>query len=128
MNKDVRGLTPKALQKIMLHDWPGNVRELENTIEYAMAMTREDIIGEDVVLPAKAGMTDEPLKSLKEAKDAFEKEYLINILKVTRGNVSGASELAGKYRADFYNLLKKYEINPGDFKKEPLQQKADSDS
>jgi two-component system response regulator GlrR len=128
MNKEVRGMTPKALQKLMLHDWPGNVRELENTIEYAIAMTRDDVIGEDGVLPAKAGLSDDALRTLKEAKESFEKEYLINILKVTRGNVSSASELAGKYRADFYNLLKKYEINPGDFKKEALQQKADSDS
>jgi two-component system response regulator GlrR len=127
MNKEVRGLTPKALQKLMLHDWPGNVRELENTIEYAIAMTRDDVIGEDGVLPAKTGISDDQLRTLKEAKEGFEKEYLINILKVTRGNVSSASELAGKYRADFYNLLKKYEINPADFKKEPLQQKADSD-
>jgi len=33
-----------------------------------------------------------------------------------KGNVSRAAELAGKYRADFYNLLKKYNINPADFK------------
>ena len=123
MNKVVKGLAPKALQRLMLHDWPGNVRELENTIEYAMAMTRDDVIGEDGVLPAKAGLSDGPLKPLKESKDAFEKEYLINILKVTRGNVSSAAELAGKYRADFYNLLKKYELNPGDFKKEPAPPK-----
>jgi two-component system response regulator GlrR len=128
MNKKVKGLTPKALQRLMLHDWPGNVRELENTIEYAMAMTREDVIGEESVLPAKAGLSDGPLKSLKEAKDAFEKEYLIAILKITRGNVSSASELSGKYRADFYTLLKKHEINPGDFKKEPLQKKGDGDT
>jgi len=123
MNKDVKRLAPRAMQRLMLHEWPGNVRELENTIEYAMAMTRDDTITEEGVLPAKAGMTDEPLKPLKEAKDAFEREYLINILKVTSGNVSSASELSGKYRADFYNLLKKYELNPGDFKKEPPQPK-----
>ncbi|MHB8845164.1 MAG: sigma-54 interaction domain-containing protein, partial [Nitrospirota bacterium] len=123
MNKVVKGLAPKALQRLMLHDWPGNVRELENTIEYAVAMTRDDVIGEDGVLPAKAGMSPEPLRPLKEAKEAFEKEYLINLLKITRGNVSSASELAGKYRADFYNLLKKYEVNPADFKKDALQLK-----
>jgi len=111
------------MQRLMLHDWPGNVRELENTIEYAMAMTRDDVIREDGVLPARAGLSDGPLKPLREAKDAFEKEYLINVLKVTRGNVSSAAELAGKYRADFYNLLKKYELNPGDFKKEPAPPK-----
>ena len=47
------------MQRLMLHDWPGNVRELENTIEYAMAMTRDDVISEDGVLPAKAGLSDD---------------------------------------------------------------------
>ena len=126
MNKVVKGLAPKALQRLMLHDWPGNVRELENTIEYAVAMTRDDVIAEDGVLPSKAGLLNDQLRPLKEAKESFEKEYLVNILKITRGNVSSASELAGKYRADFYNLLKKYEINPGDFKKEPLQQQPEA--
>jgi two-component system response regulator GlrR len=128
MNKVVKGLAPKALQRLMLHEWPGNVRELENTIEYAVAMTRNDVIAEDGVLPARAGLANDPLRPLKEAKDAFEKEYLINVLKITRGNVSSASELAGKYRADFYNLLKKYDINPGDFKKETPQQKPEADA
>jgi two-component system response regulator GlrR len=123
MNKDVKRLAPRAMQRLMLHDWPGNVRELENTIEYAMAMTRDDVITEEGVLPAKAGLAEEPPKTLREAKDAFEKEYLINVLKVTSGNVSSAAELAGKYRADFYNLLKKYELNPADFKKDPAPTK-----
>jgi two-component system response regulator GlrR len=116
MGKEVKGLAPKALQRLMLHDWPGNVRELENTIEYAVAMTRDDVIGEESVLPAKAGRPDETVRPLKEAKEAFEKEYLVNILRVARGNVTNAAELAGKYRADFYTLLKKHGLNPGDFK------------
>ena len=40
MKKEVKGLSPSALQRLMLHDWPGNVRELENTIEYAIAMAQ----------------------------------------------------------------------------------------
>ena len=57
------------------------------------------------------------LKPLKDAKADFEKSYLIYLLELTRGNISRASEVAGKYRADFYNLLKKYNINPDDYKK-----------
>ena len=38
MKKEVEGITPEALRKIMLYDWPGNVRELENTIERAVAL------------------------------------------------------------------------------------------
>jgi two-component system response regulator GlrR len=37
---------------------------------------------------------------------------------LTQGNVTGAAELAGRYRADMYTLLKKYDINPSDYKKE----------
>ena len=117
MKKEVKGLTPAALQRLMLHDWPGNVRELENTIEYALAMTVQDVITEDLILPAKNGAAQEPVKPLKEARDAFEKAYLVRLLELTRGNVSSAAALAGKYRADFYSLLKKHELNPGDFKK-----------
>ena len=114
IKKKVNGLTSKALQKLMLYEWPGNVRELENTIEYAVAMTQKDMIEEDLILKTKSSI--EELKPLKEAREAFEKEYLVNILKFTVGNVSKAAELAGKYRADFYNLLKKYHIIPGNFK------------
>ena len=117
MNKEIKGLTPLAMQRLMLHDWPGNVRELENTIEYALAMTRQDVIAEDLILPAKVA-PEETIKPLKEARETFEKSYLIRILELTRGNVSRAATLAGKYRADLYNLLKKYLINPSDFKKE----------
>lgn len=117
MKKGVKSLAPAALQRLMFHDWPGNVRELENTIEYAVAMTVQDVLTEDLILPAKDGAAAPvPAKPLKEAKDAFEKEYLASLLESTRGNVSSAATLAGKYRADLYALLKKHHLNPGDFK------------
>jgi two-component system, NtrC family, response regulator GlrR len=116
MNKKIKGLTPAALQRLMLHDWPGNVRELQNTIEYAAAMAEQDVIAEDLI-PLETCATEDAIKPLKEARENFEKRYLIRILEITRGNVSGAAALAGKYRADLYNLLKKYLINPADFKK-----------
>lgn len=116
MNKNIKGLTPQAMQALMLQDWPGNIRQLKNTIEYAVAMTQEDVITEDL-LQSQREVETEKLKPLKEAKAGFEKGYIISLLEMTRGNVSKAAELAGKYRADFYNLLKKYSINPGDFKK-----------
>jgi len=100
----------------MAHDWPGNVRELENTIEFAMAMTEHDIIQEDLILHTKS-VIPEPVKTLKEAREAFEREYLIHVLSMVNGNVSKAAEIAGRYRADFYILLKKYNIKPESFKK-----------
>lgn len=117
MSKEIKGLAPAALQRLMLHEWPGNVRELENTIEYAVAMTVQDVITEDLILPGKAGTVIEALKPFKEAREAFEKGYLVCLLEHTQGNVSNAATIAGRYRADLYALLKKHGLNPGDFKK-----------
>ena len=117
MKKEVKRLTPQAMQKLMLYDWPGNVRELENTIEYAVAMTQEDVINEDFILQGKGVTSLEPLRTLKEARDAFEKTYLIMLLQACKGNVSQAARLAGKYRPDFYDLLKKHGLDHSSFKK-----------
>jgi len=118
MKKEVRGLTPEAMQRLMLYDWPGNIRELENVIEFAMALTQNELISENLILQTKEKtISQEPLKPLKEAKEAYEKTYLINLLQVCQGNVSQAARMAGKYRADFYDLLKKHGLKSEDFKK-----------
>ena len=115
IKKDIKGISAMAMQKLMLYEWPGNVRELENTIEHAVAITQHDIITEEIILPSK-DLRTEPLKPLNEAVDDFKREYLVRLLEFTKGNVSKAAELAGRYRADFYNLLKKHNLKPDDFK------------
>jgi len=116
MKKEIKGISTPALQKLLSYSWPGNVRELENTIEYAVAMTAQDVISEDLILQTKTTEEDK-LKPLREAKGEFEKSYISNILSLTGGNVSKAAKLAGKYRADLYDLLKKHDLNPSDFKR-----------
>ncbi len=116
MNKDIKGFMPMALQKLMLYDWPGNVRELENAVEYAVVTSRMDLITEECILPRKEKASLSP-KSYREAKEDFEREYVSWVLEMAKGNVSKAASLAGKYRADFYTLLKKYDLKPETFKK-----------
>ena len=116
MNKEITGFSAPALQKLMLHSWPGNVRELQNTVESAVAMATENIISEDLILPAlKAEVNN--LKPLKDAKENFEKNYLLQLIEITEGNMAQAARLAGKYRADLYELLKKYGLKPAEFRK-----------
>ena len=116
MKKKITGFSSLALQKLMLYSWPGNVRELQNTIESAVTMANEDIISDDLILPA---LNDEvnDLKPLKDAKENFEKNYLLQLIELTEGNMAQAARLAGKYRADLYELLKKYDLKPSNFRK-----------
>jgi len=115
MKKEIKGLSAMAMQKLMLYDWPGNVRELENTIEHAVAITQNDVISEGIVLPTK-DLPAKSLKPFKEAVEEFKRGYVVRLLEFTKGNVSKAAGLAGKYRADFYNLVKKHNLKPEDFK------------
>jgi two-component system response regulator GlrR len=118
LEKPVKTLSPAALQKLMIYSWPGNVRELENMIECAVVMSPENTISEELIIVP--GLKDEKhtFKPLKESKQDFERDYLVQLMKISRGNVSRASKLAGKYRADLYELLEKYHINPLDFRKD----------
>jgi two-component system response regulator GlrR len=121
MGKTVAGLNPLALQKLMRYDWPGNIRQLENTIEYAVAMTQHNMITEDLISLTKTESQEpfhESLKTLKAAKNAFMRHYLINLLKTTKGNVSKAAAMAGQYRTNFHNVLKKHNVKSEDFKEE----------
>jgi len=118
MKREPKELSATALQKLLSYSWPGNVRELENTIEYAMAMSVGHVINDDLVLHnRRTHVTDKgKIKPLKDARAEFEKDYLNTVLSMTRGNVTEAAKLTGKYRSDFYGLLKRYNIQPADFK------------
>jgi two-component system response regulator GlrR len=115
IKKEIKGFSSLAIQKLLHHSWPGNVRELENTVESAVALTDQNQITDDLVLP-KHGIKENQIRPLKQAKDDFLKDYLVQLIELTNGNISQAAKLAGKYRADLYELLKKYKLNPADFR------------
>lgn len=115
LDKKIDGFTPSAIRKLMLYDWPGNIRELENKIEYAMTMcTKTKITSEDIFLIP--GKRVKGIKPFKESKDDFEREYLIQLLKVNKGHITNVAVMAKKYRSDIYNLIKKHKIDPKDYR------------
>jgi two-component system response regulator GlrR len=115
MRKEVAGFSPNALRKMIRYQWPGNVRELENTIESAVAMSLKNVITKDLILQTQE-LEEEGLKSFKEAKWDFEKNYLTQLIEFTQGNVTNAARLAGKHRADLYELFRKHNLDPADFR------------
>lgn len=118
MNKSIKSITPQALQKIMIYSWPGNVRELENIIECAAVMVRDDMITEEMIVLPTHKMEESAFRSFKESKQDFERSYLVELMKISRGNVSQAAKIAGKYRADLYALLEKYNLSPLEFRQD----------
>ncbi|MBX3249679.1 MAG: sigma-54-dependent Fis family transcriptional regulator [Myxococcales bacterium] len=123
-------LTPSALGLLRDHDWPGNVRELANVVEAAAVLASGGLVDADaleVAFPrssqeANAIVRDESEESelslppMSDARQRFDRAYLVEVLRRTQGNVSAAARLAGRNRTDFHDLLRRHGIDPNDFR------------
>jgi len=117
--KQINGFVPGTIDKLILYDWPGNVRELEHAVERAVVLCQEDLISAgDFELPI-TDQNDNPV-SLRQAKarvvEEFEKSYLSGVLGLYQGNVTKAAAAARKHKRAFYELLRKYQIDPDRFR------------
>jgi two-component system nitrogen regulation response regulator NtrX len=106
-----RHLSPEAVRALQAHRWPGNVRELKNLIERLMIFGQGDEIdaSELPFSAAQAGSLP-PDAPLKDARDEFERRYILAALKRHRGNVTRAAEMLGLERSNLYRKLKSYGI------------------
>ncbi|NCP65219.1 MAG: response regulator [Paraglaciecola sp.] len=106
-----------AMQILTTCMWPGNVRQLVNVVEQCVALTQAPVIGAHLVEQALSA-SEQRWPTLTEARDAFEQQYLLKLLKMTDGNVTRAAELAGRNRTDMHKLMKKHELHSVDFKRD----------
>ncbi|MCU0836286.1 MAG: sigma 54-interacting transcriptional regulator [Chromatiaceae bacterium] len=106
---------PDALRHLIGADLPGNVRQLQNLVEQCSVLSPSDII--PVALTAQA-LREKPaqIPSLDEAKQAFERRYLIGVLRAAEGNITIAARLAGRNRTEFYKLLGRHNLDPTRFR------------
>jgi two-component system, NtrC family, response regulator GlrR len=132
-------LSQSAIDALRAHTWPGNVRELANVVEAALLLAKSNELSAEHLGPltaandnlvprdgppqprswldaALAPLRDAELPPLKEARDAFERGYLVEILRRSGGNVTAASRAAGRNRTDFYELMKRHGLSPAEFK------------
>jgi len=115
--KDVQTIAPEGLQTLLAAPWPGNVRQLVNVIEQAVALCTSGVVPASLIQQA---LKEEPaqLASLEEARGAFEREYLVRILRICGGSVTRAAKLAQRNRTEFYKLLERHKLEPKMFKPE----------
>lgn len=136
-----KGFSPDFLERLKAYPWPGNVRELINVVELVFHRAFNDptifakhlpvevlaksvsstVTGPVDSEPAPEPLSpareepDQPLTSFKEYRqnglDRIEKEYLVRLISVARGELARALEVSGLSRTRFYSLLKKHGLS-----------------
>jgi DNA-binding NtrC family response regulator len=114
--KDIKDISPHALDLLFSYDWPGNVRELENVIERAVILSKTNTIEKDT-LPEEIRVkeTGYPLlgddnKSLPEIIDEVEKKLILDTLNKIHWNKSKAADALGIHRSTLISKLSKHKI------------------
>ncbi|VVT19471.1 sigma-54 dependent transcriptional regulator [Rhizobium sp. EC-SD404] len=114
-----RPIADDAMAVLQAHDWPGNIRQLRNNIERLMILARNDGTDKPItadmlpgeigdMLPKTASRGDSHIMTLplREAREMFERDYLIAQINRFGGNISRTSEFVGMERSALHRKLK----------------------
>lgn len=115
------GQTPKkitadAIKSLQEYDWPGNIRELKNLIERLVIMTPSPVISaKDFLLSQRHEDSDYfTYRTLKEARDAFERDFIVKKLGENNWNISKTAEILDIERSNLHRKIKAYNIQSVD--------------
>jgi two-component system nitrogen regulation response regulator NtrX len=109
-----------AMTMLEHYSWPGNVRELRNMIERLVIMVAGDTItsddlgflGHGVVPSEERGDVQGPKQTLHDAREQFERDYILKTLAAQHGNISKTADLLGVERSNLYKKMRGYGIAP----------------
>ena len=113
-NKEVKGFTPDAMDRLIRYDWPGNVRELMNAVERGVVLARTEYLDDQ-----DFAMIKSPLQQPAEISsyvdrnmplEAVEKAAILGMLESVDGNKSEAARRLGITRKTLHKKLKKYGV------------------
>jgi two-component system response regulator AtoC len=124
-NTDVKGFSKDTLEALINYSWPGNVRQLQNVVNEAciIAFAKGQFIELNHLPKEITGIEDKhamifDYNLAKKMNDInFTTKYLRNLLSFTKGNISQAAKLANIERQSLQKLLKKYNVDPQEFRK-----------
>jgi len=121
-----RHFTAESLNILRQYSWPGNVRELKNLVQRLLILNRgeevsvkevQDAIGKRMLPDVPSQPVADYNQSLRDARDEFERGYLLHHLKKVGGNVSELAQIVGMERTHLYRKLKALDINPKNSRK-----------
>jgi two-component system, NtrC family, nitrogen regulation response regulator NtrX len=111
-------LDPGAATGLRSYRWPGNVRELRNVIERLMIMVPGETIALadlaflDGTIAPPAEPDGVPPMSLHDARERFERDYILRALAAQQGNISRTAEILGVERSNLYRKMRAFGIVP----------------
>jgi two-component system nitrogen regulation response regulator NtrX len=119
-SREIKTISESALNSLMEYNWPGNVRELKNLIERLVIMTPTNeinvpdlplaIIQKDQRNKSQSMITPDLPTSYREAKEVFEKQFILEKLRENDWNVSRTAEQIGLERSNLHRKIKGYQI------------------
>jgi transcriptional regulator with PAS, ATPase and Fis domain len=104
--KNILGVTPVALNKLVSHSWPGNVRELQHALEKAVILSAGQELTPDDFLFTRKNLAVSETNSLNLEEN--EKQLVSRAIEKHRGNLSQAARSLGINRSTLYEKIKKY--------------------
>lgn len=111
-NKDIRGITLAAMEKLMMYQWPGNVREIRNAIEYAFVLCQDELIDSDH-LPQK--IIKGGIERIVSINTGLEKdrvrENTLTSLRATKGNRPEAAKRLGVSRVTIWKQIYAFSLD-----------------
>jgi len=109
LKKPAKRFSKQALDAMRRHSWPGNVRELQNRVKRAIVLADGPTIGpSELELETPNGSVRTCASTLKEAKEALERDILANTLRENNGNISKTAKALGISRPTLYDLMSRY--------------------
>jgi len=115
-----KSFAPDAVAALQRYHWPGNVRELRNLVERLMIMVSGDrVTGGDLAV-LDQGVVPMPTPNaarastmpLHDARDDFERQYILRALAAQQGNISRTAEALGVERSNLYRKMRAFGIAP----------------
>jgi two-component system response regulator HydG len=111
-HKNIKGFTPRAMDRLLRYNWPGNVRELMNAVERGVVLSRSEHLDEEefsLVLQDQPRSAEPPAPQIAAPSlNAVEKETILRALETSGGNKSEAARRLGITRRTLHLKLKKY--------------------
>lgn len=117
--KEIEGFSSDAIESMLAHSWPGNIRELENVVQRAVLLTKQPLIGVELLPPSMLGNSPASRRlstichgqTLREALEEPERQIILDVLRANSFSRNVTADRLGINRTTLYKKMKRLGID-----------------